>query len=84
MNWDDEKSTLGRQVRDNKGQLLGYIKRDPVTGNAHVFGANGSTLGWSKPHNNSGPGYTLSSKEGRIAHTDTPELLIRRKNEPKR
>lgn len=84
MNWDDGKSNLGKQVRDNKGQLLGYVKRDPVTGGAQVWGANGSTLGWSKPHNDSGPGYTFSSKEGRIAHTDTPELLLHRKPENKR
>lgn len=84
MNWDDEKNTLGRQVRDNKGQLIGWVKRDPVTGNSQVWDSKGHTLGWSKPHNASGPGYTLSSKDGRIAHTDTPDLLFNRKPTDKR
>jgi len=78
MSWDNDKGSLGRQVRDNKGKLLGYVKKDPVTGTSHVWGANGLTLGWSKPHNKSGPGYTLSSKEGRIAHTENPDLLFGR------
>lgn len=75
MNWDDESSSLGRQVRDNKGRLIGWIKRDPVTGHSHVSDQSG-TVGWTKPYDASGPGYSILSKGGRVAHTDSPEYML--------
>lgn len=75
MNWDDENSSLGRQVRDNNGNLIGWIKKDPLTGISHVYDKSG-TVGWSKPHDKSGPGWTISSKYGRVAHTNSPEYLL--------
>lgn len=75
MAWDDDDSILGRQIRDNKGNLIGWVKKDKVTGESHIFDKKG-TVGWSKPHDKSGPGWTISSKDGRVAHTDSPEYLL--------
>jgi hypothetical protein len=70
MNWDNAKA---RQIRDNKGKLIGYVEE--INGTKYVRDQHG-TIGWTKPHNESGPGYSFMSHQGRVAHTDSPEYML--------
>lgn len=73
--WDDLKA---KQIRDNKGKLIGYV--EVINGISYVRDQHG-TIGWSKPHNSSGPGYSFMSKTGRVAHTNSPEYMLALKKE---
>jgi len=76
MSWESDPNE--RQVRDKYGNLLGYIIKDSW-GEYRVLDKNGSTVGWAKPENSSGPGYTLDAHDGRIFNTCNPEgMLLRR------
>lgn len=71
------------QVRDEKGNLLGYKTEKPnALGVTQVWGRKGNTLGWSKDNETGGlpgtfrAGNGKTGKSGRIAHSDAPDLLF--------
>ena len=70
MNWDNGK---WKQVRDNNGKLIGYID---TVGNIKYVRDQSGTIGYTKAHDNSGPGYSYDFKYGRVAHTDSPEYML--------
>lgn len=70
MGWENEKN---KQVRDNKGRLIGYIEE--INGVKYVRDQHG-TIGWCKSQDKSGPGYSFMSHEGRVAHTSSPEYML--------
>lgn len=70
MGWENEKN---KQVRDNKGRLIGYIEE--INGVKYVRDQHG-TVGWCKSYDKSGPGYSFMSHDGRVAHTSSPEYML--------
>ena len=72
MSWDDNSKR--RQIRDNKGQLVGYI--DEFGSTSYVRDQKNGTIGFTKKHDASGPGYSYDFKAGRVAHTDSPEYML--------
>jgi hypothetical protein len=66
-----------KQIRDNRGQVLGYIRKDEKSGVTHIYGKDGVTIGWGKEDDNCGPGYTIMSRGNqRVAHSFVPEYLL--------
>ena len=65
-----------RQIRDGQGQLIGYIE-EQSDGSYSVISKEGSTIGWAKKDDASGPGYSVLSDGGeRVAHSFAPEYLL--------
>lgn len=72
------------QVRDAKGNLLGYKADKPnFLGVTQVWGKKGNTLGWSKDAESGGLGGTFKFGSGkrtspakRITHGENPDMLF--------
>lgn len=70
-----------KPVRDGTGHLLGYTRKDPRSGVIHIYDKQSHSIGWAKDDDNSGPGYTVTSKGNeRIAQGSHPEYLLGKYN----
>jgi len=66
-----------KPIRDGKGQLVGWTRKDPRSGVTQIYNKNSETIGWAKEDDASGPGYTMMSKGNiRVAQGFNPEYLL--------
>ena len=70
-NWENGK---WKQIRDQRGNLIGYV--DEFGSTTFVRDQKNGTVGFTKKHDASGPGYSYDFKAGRVAHVHAPEYML--------
>jgi len=65
-----------KPVRNGRGELLGWTRKDPRSGITHVYNKQSETIGWAKENSASGPGYTITNRGNRVTQGSDPEYLL--------